>query len=533
MTKPASRPKPWVAEMREAFAAARFRKAAELYDLAVAGGTKPSFDDHLLRARIYLKHDENKAVTFLIRHKADREAPEKRGLWHLYIGVGYSRMRDFARADHHFDAASGLVREPRQKASLSYYRARRMLLERRIVEARDYIDAMGVDRSQETKIEQELLSSFAFGHEERYQDEVRSLLKTLGLIGNRREEHLESWFHAVENLAALAREIPIEQAADVAKAEVDRETEWPEDFALQRFQALKAVGWTRALRGDALGCFRYLRMAERVAPSEAFKTIVQLDRAHFARFIGERNWWLDEIASAEAAAERIDWNGTNGDERIALLLLAESFAEIDAERSRFYLARFSGLDKIRSPLHLFAFDQRLDAMAAYARGIVELGSGDSAAEETLRRAYAVFDDLGYAWRAGRAALALFRASGKERWLHAAEAQLKPYTHSWLGEDLRLAREGKTFRVQLPPQQQRVFEMLSQKMTTEQIADKLGLSQHTIRNHLKAVFKAYGVNNRSALIAEAARRGEMPMPTSAPDAEMSPIGRQRRRRRKAR
>ena len=56
-------------------------------------------------------------------------------------------------------------------------------------------------------------------------------------------------------------------------------------------------------------------------------------------------------------------------------------------------------------------------------------------------------------------------------------------------------------------QNKVFTMLCQKMTTAEIATALGLSQHTVRNHLKAVFRAYGVNNRAALISEAARRGE--------------------------
>lgn len=425
-------------------------------------------------------------------------------------------MRDFVRADHHFDEANRLLNEPRDKATLAYQQARRMLLEMRVDDARDYIDAMAVDRSQATKIDRELLRSYAFAHEERYQDEVRSLLKAIEMIGERPEEHIESWCHAVENLALLARELPIDKAAEVAKREVDRDIEWPEAFAHRRFQALKAVGWTRALNGDALGCFRYLRMAEQVAPTEAFKAIVQLDRAHFARFIGERNWSLDELASAEAAAEQIDWNATTGDERVGLLLLAESFSETDTERARFYLARFAGLDKIRSPAQLFAFDHRLDAIAAYARGVVELACGDTCAEETLRRAFALFDDFGYAWRAGRTALALYRASSKERWLHEAKRQLNQYLRSWLGEELRLAKAGKSFRVQLPPQQQRVFAMLCHKMTTEQIADKLGLSPHTVRNHLKAVFKAYGVNNRSALVAEAARRGEMPVGTTAPE-----------------
>ncbi len=46
------------------------------------------------------------------------------------------------------------------------------------------------------------------------------------------------------------------------------------------------------------------------------------------------------------------------------------------------------------------------------------------------------------------------------------------------------------------------------MATAEIADRLSLSRHTVRNHLKALFRAYGLNNRAALIAEAASRGDL-------------------------
>lgn len=521
----ASRSDGWSERMHREFAAAKFSEASTTYDDAVGEGARPTYETRLLRARLFLKRDENKAVSFLVRHKPDKEAPRWRGLWHMYLAVGYARMRDFDRADHHFDEAHELLNDSKDLASLSFHRARRMLLELRVDDARRYIEEMSRDGSWETRVDQELLTSFAFAHQERYHDEAKALIKTLKMLGDERDAYLEPWFHAVENLAVLGRELAHENLAAVAKAEVDRDVEWPADFRLQRFQALKAVGWSRALRGDALGCFRYLRMAERAAPTDAFKAIVQVDRAHFARFVGERNWSFDELAQAEAIAESVDWNARTGDERVALLLLAESFAEVDAEKARYYLARFSGLDKIRSPLHLFAFDHRLDAMAAYAKGVVEMAEGDEKAEDSLRQAFVVFDDIRYDWRAGRTALALHRATGKERWLHAAEQKLKPYLNSWLGEELRVAKVGKPYRVQLPTQQQRVFEMLCSKMSTAEIAAKLNLSQHTVRNHLKAVFRAFGVHNRSALVAEAARRGELPAILTSP----SPKNEQQRTR----
>jgi DNA-binding CsgD family transcriptional regulator len=182
------------------------------------------------------------------------------------------------------------------------------------------------------------------------------------------------------------------------------------------------------------------------------------------------------------------------------------------ERNTLIAVMFPGtaaLDKIRSPLHLFAFDHRLAAIAAYVSGVVELARNSENAEVSLRKAWVIFDRIGYDWRAGRAALALYKATSKDRWLHLAEDKLEPYGLSWLGEELRFAESGQSYEINLPPMQAKVFEMLCRKKTTAEMAQELGLSQHTVRNHLKAVFKAYRVKSRSALVAEAARRGALP------------------------
>jgi DNA-binding CsgD family transcriptional regulator/tetratricopeptide (TPR) repeat protein len=500
----------WYLDMRRSYAFAEFRKAGRAYDDAVKDGACPCFDANLVRARIHLKDDENQAVAFLTDHKPERgTTSEQRGIWSLYLAIGYARMRAFDRADQRFEEASKLLDTSADLATIAYHRGRRFLLAGQIDDARICADSMSCDDSLRARVEQEMLRSFAFSQEERYADEALSLIRAIRMIGARRDGHLEDWFHSVQNLALLARELTLDDAVQLAKKEVDEDVAWPEDFAAQRFQALKAVGWTLALRGDALGCFRYLRMAEHVAPSEAFKAIVVLDRSHFASIVGERNWAQDEAETAEVISAGVDWNATNGEERVGLLLLAETFADRDLEKARFYMARYQALDRIRSPLHLFAFDRRLEAFAAYADGVVRLVGGEKGAEESLRKAWTTFDRIGYDWRAGRAALRLYGLTGKQRWLHLAEDKLERYDRSWLGEELRLVKAGRSYKVELPPMQRKVFEMLSQKMTTSQIAGELGLSPHTVRNHLKAVFKTYGVFNRAALMAEAARRGDIP------------------------
>lgn len=499
----------WLQEMQQLFAQAQFIAAGAVYDDAVQRGAVPPYGADLLRARALLAQDENKAVAFLIERPPKRGATQDHGEWALLLGVGYARMRDFERADYHFDIARRLLTTTEEQARIAYHTARRLMLEGNLEEAWSLADELSRDRSRATKIKGEMLCSFIYSHEERYRESADSLIRAIELIGKRRSEHLEQWFHAVQNLAALGRELPYERASNLARQEVDADIEWPEDFQIQRFQALKAVGWSCALRGDLLGCFRYLRAAEHVAPSSVFEAILLLDRAYFARISGEANWMENEVAKAEAIAERVDWNAQSGDERVGLLLLAEAFAEINIEKAHFYLARYKGLDHIRSPLHLFAFDHRIEALAAYAEGTVRAAEGDSSAEALLRKAWIIFDRIGYDWRAGRTALYLLEVTGKDRWRHLAEDKLEHYPESWLERDLRRVASPPAHAVELPPMQRKVFNMLCKKMSTAEIANELGLSQHTIRNHLKPVFRAYGVRNRAALIAEVASRGELP------------------------
>ncbi len=497
----------WFGEMRRLYERCQFLAAGDVYDEAVESGASPSYEAQLLAARILLKRDENRAVAFLIRRPPKANAPRERAEWALLLGIGYARMRDFERADHHFEMVRKLARSPADKAMLAYQLARRSMLAGELAKARRYAADMSYDRSLTGRIRRDLLESFILSHEERYGESANHTIRAIDLIGDRRDEHLEEWFHAVHNIAVLGRELPMQEAVATAKAEVDSDVEWPPDLAMQHFQALKGVGWSCALRGDLLGCFRYLRAAERTRPSPAFEAIVLLDRAYFARILGEKNWACNEVAKAEVLFDRIDWNEVPGDERVGLLLMAEAIVEYNPEKAHYFLARYGALDKMRSPVTLFAFDQRCEALAAYCEGFVRLKCGEAGAEETLRSAWTVFDRIGYDWRAGRTALRLLEGTGEERWLHLAEDKLEAYPRSWLAQEI--AAQAKP-PVKLPRMQRTVLEMLCRKMTTAEIAQDLKLSQHTVRNHLKAVFRAYHVNNRAALVAEVASRGDVPI-----------------------
>lgn len=416
----------WLEEMRRLFERCQFVAAGDVYDDAVESGAAPPYDAQLLAARILLKRDESRAVAFLIRRPPPSKASRQRANWALLLAVGYARMRDFERADHHLEMVRKLARSTAEKSTLAYQLARRYMLEGKLVDARRHADEMSHDRSSAARVRHQLLESFILSHEERYRESAERTIRAIGLIGDRRDAYLEEWFHAVHNVAVLGRELAMPEAAQVAKAEVDADVEWPPDVAIQRFQALKAVGWSCALRGDLLGCFRYLRAAERSTPTTAFEGIALLDRARFARIVGDKSWARDDVAKADALFDRVDWNDAPGDERVGLLLMAEAMVAYDPERAHYFLARYRALGKMRSPVTLFAFDRRCEALAAYCEGFVRLKSGGGGAEEALHNAWIVFDRIRYDWRAGRTAMRLFEATGKERWRRLADDKLEGY-----------------------------------------------------------------------------------------------------------
>lgn len=60
-------------------------------------------------------------------------------------------------------------------------------------------------------------------------------------------------------------------------------------------------------------------------------------------------------------------------------------------------------------------------------------------------------------------------------------------------------------IPLSTAQQRVFQSLLEGLAEKAIAHQLGLSTHTIHNHIRAIFRSFGVHSRSQLIALLLRR----------------------------
>ncbi len=467
-------------------------------DFARAYDDAPTPKAVLLRARVFLKNDAPVAIRTLLSATISKvDAPER----DMLLGVAYGRLGEFDAADHYLGEAER-GRSIGIRGELHYQRARRFLAEGRIEEARSESLALGETPGMSNEVLH--LQSFIYSQQGRYRDQAQSLIELLQRISPESKVHMEMRAWATHTLGALARDLVVPEALPLVEQHLEG-TLWPADFVINRFQALKGLGWAHALQGDYFNGFRYLKQAAEVAPDLAWKVVALADRAYLARSIGELRWSRQELDEAERIGERIDWHATKNEERIGLLLLAELFAPIDGARAAQYLGKNSELPSLRSPLMHYQFDDRPKALADYSTGIVHAHTDNKTlALSSLRRSRDAFLKFGYEWRAGRSMIGIFDVTKDAKELSAASEQLRHYLGSWFTEELR-ARGANLDNVALPPVQRKVFEALCEGQSPAQIASKMKRSEFTIRNHVKRIYLAFGVNSRAALMAEASRR----------------------------
>lgn len=61
---------------------------------------------------------------------------------------------------------------------------------------------------------------------------------------------------------------------------------------------------------------------------------------------------------------------------------------------------------------------------------------------------------------------------------------------------------------LTVREREIFELLIQNMTTKDIANKLHISEKTIRNHISNTMQKLGVNGRAAAVVELLKLKEL-------------------------
>jgi LuxR family transcriptional regulator of spore coat protein len=73
---------------------------------------------------------------------------------------------------------------------------------------------------------------------------------------------------------------------------------------------------------------------------------------------------------------------------------------------------------------------------------------------------------------------------------------------------QLGSEGSMSKSILTKREKEVFDLLVQNKITKEIAEKLNISEKTVRNHISNVMQKLGVKGRAAAVVELLKIGEI-------------------------
>jgi DNA-binding CsgD family transcriptional regulator len=309
-------------------------------------------------------------------------------------------------------------------------------------------------------------------------------------------------------LTALARELGLESIAERVRAAYEAMAP-TSGMYIQYFKMTRILGWIDALDGNELAAFRHFRRAADLAPSELWRVQCIADRATLARATGERAFMLDQLYAAHDLASRLSWNDAVEEDRITLLTLAELFGDVDPGLAQRYLAQFRSL---RTPMDRrmgFANDARVRALEAYPAGTALLRMGEiGPARQMLTQAYEIFTAFDYGWRAALAALQLHKATHDPNWLAHARKAIRRWPKSWIAREVHAVQQTHSLSDQeamVTPAQRPILKLLLEGLRNAEIAERLGKSPNTVRNHIAEIFRAFEVSSRAELIALISRK----------------------------
>ena len=204
-------------------------------------------------------------------------------------------------------------------------------------------------------------------------------------------------------------------------------------LAEARFWITMASCYMEELEGRNAAAVRAARLAEELAPSDAYRVQARLRRAAITRLVGELATQHDHVTSAREMFARLSPETLTGDERNVALTLAEELAHVgavDDARSAFAVYRANPVSALLSSKG----DRRVQAYERLVEAQIAEAAGDRvAAHHGYRDAFQGFRSTGYRRRALIAALRL------------AEIAEQPYLYDYVASEMREFSEASWFR----------------------------------------------------------------------------------------
>jgi len=464
----------------------------------------------LVCAEVLARRDPVSSLEFLASHTEAFKSAEGRFGYLVSSAFAYVNSRSFDGAREMLASARKLVQDDvKRVARLGYERSRLQWATRRYDPNSDDMALAMSDPSPGAQFKALGLRSWMHAGLEDYVAQTRDLLAAFKQF----QEHgdlcdITTAAIYLRGLLGLAVELG-DQDAMTAGERVYEAIEWTHDIADMQFLCLHALAWHAFHQGESGRAQWLFKDSMDLAPTIAWQVVAHIDRAYVARINGNEAWAAEELAQAHSLAEKTDWNSTHGEERRALVLLAELFAPTDMAQAQRYVSSYIQIGRHSlDPTLAGAHERRALAYEKYAAGRVQAVLGNvKLAMDSLEFAYDVFAQIQHAYRAALAAAALFEVTEDLQWLEKARAQATTFPKSPLFRRLSELDKVEEQRVLsgLTPMQRQVAIALSQGADLDELSHKFSRSRFTLEKQIEIIFAALGVQSRHALRAELRQR----------------------------
>jgi DNA-binding NarL/FixJ family response regulator len=490
-------------------------------------GSGPWVEATLLRARSLYRLKRYDETIALLEPVESMFAPgDESCTARVLLGSAIARAGDVDRGLRMLEAAAAQAESlgvhPAIRAEITHGRALAYWTRRDLDESERFAREAEAAGADIISVRATQLRGFVAVAQRRFTDALALFNATVDAYWRCRERDTDLVEIAVLDIAALElmlRSSAVRGSHDMPDRRRVRDR-WEASPAVSSVAAQSIVisdAWLFAHDGDRDTAFRKMRLAEEMAPVPAWRVFGLATRAGLALAFDEVGSAREHAALATEISNDVDWNATIGEERVALLLLAEVMSVTDPAAASAMLDIYDGLPAPMDPGNVISTDPRLPALEDYARGLVLRSRGDAvAAKACLKSAADRFASCGHLWRYVQALIALESVSPGAGHIETARAIVSEhFPKSFLARRVALGAASDLVVRGLTPAQRDVLSLLLQGLNAREIATRTGRAYNTVRVHIDRLREAFKTSSIHAMVVECHRRGiVLPAPAAS-------------------
>jgi DNA-binding CsgD family transcriptional regulator len=461
----------------------------------------------LLRARLSISLSPSRAIVILGHPRFEYCASQCQAEAAMLRGRAHARLREYDTAERCFASAHSLLRggvadgELYRDIELSI--GSLLIAQSRIDEAANIADALsGQEKPPSQAAASFILLAQVAWHREQLDKNAGLLLQALRSITT----------EALKRLAVVSQFVasPAVRQAVTQHAAV---LPWTDELADLHSQVNRLLGTRAVVDGEITEGLALLKCSSTTPGASLHHRIdALLTHADVSKWLDEPFSFEEYLLESTALAQQVDWRTAPAAAREILLQLAQMHARRDSALALSFAAHFDSLGGFgidNAGCGELAVAQRNHCIGAL---YVEIGE-ESKGVGMLEAAYAGFRRAGFDWPAGQTAIVLAEHTNSTIWRSRARECLARYPHSFLNKRLaQLDRMDAAATNSVPNRrpadpkwnlltatQRTVYFRLLDSVSVKEIAADLDRSDHTIRNHVQAIFRKFEVNSRADLV----------------------------------